>query len=90
MRLQETIHLVAGFEAKQSPALASGRVHAGFDAYRALAWRLPLGWPLLPTLYLPPVPWVGRRLYGRIAATRHRATCARPGGAATLPAGGML
>ena len=54
------------------------RLFAGFDTYRALAHVLPLGWIVLPLLYVPPVPWFGRRVYRRIADRRHTATCAVP------------
>ncbi|MEO8521399.1 MAG: DCC1-like thiol-disulfide oxidoreductase family protein [Acidobacteriota bacterium] len=57
---------------------ADGRVHAGFDTYRALSRILPLGWLVRPFLYLPPVPWAGRRLYRRIADRRHASACALP------------
>ena len=55
-----------------------GRVTRGFDAFRSIAWFLPLGWPLLPALYLPSVPMVGRRVYRAVAARRHRHTCIVP------------
>jgi predicted DCC family thiol-disulfide oxidoreductase YuxK len=55
-----------------------GRIYTGFDTYRALGWILPLGWTVLPLLYLPPVSWLGRRIYRAIAAGRHRTTCALP------------
>lgn len=57
---------------------ARGRVAKGFDAYRALARLLPLAWPLAPALYVPPVPAVGRAIYGWVAARRRRAACAMP------------
>ncbi len=57
---------------------ASGRIVTGFDAYRALAWVLPLGWIALPVLYLPGVRWAGRRLYAVIAARRNRSHCPLP------------
>jgi predicted DCC family thiol-disulfide oxidoreductase YuxK len=57
---------------------ASGRVVVGFDTYRALAWVLPLGWLLLPSLYLPGVRPIGRRVYRAIAARRFRAGCPVP------------
>jgi predicted DCC family thiol-disulfide oxidoreductase YuxK len=44
----------------------------GFDAFRALAWRLPATWLLAPLLYLPGIPWIGRRVYRWIAANRSR------------------
>jgi predicted DCC family thiol-disulfide oxidoreductase YuxK len=54
-----------------------GRATAGFDAYRSMAWILPLGWLALPVLYLPGVPRLGRRVYAFIAARRERA-CVLP------------
>jgi predicted DCC family thiol-disulfide oxidoreductase YuxK len=47
---------------------------SGFDAVRLVLLRLPL--TALPALlmWLPPLPWLGRRLYRRIAARRHCAT----------------
>jgi predicted DCC family thiol-disulfide oxidoreductase YuxK len=38
------------------------RPHVGFDTFRTLAWRLPVLWLLAPLLYLPGVPWLGRRI----------------------------
>ena len=45
-------------------------VHRGFAAFRWLAWRLPLCWPLAPFLYLPGMPWLGKRVYRWIARNR--------------------
>ena len=55
-----------------------GRVFAGFDTYRALAWILPPAWLLLPFLYLPGVRPIGRRLFRAIADHRHDTVCALP------------
>jgi hypothetical protein len=55
-----------------------GRIYDGFEGYRALAWAIPLWWPLLPFLYLPPVPLIGRGVYGRVAVGRHAAGCPLP------------
>jgi predicted DCC family thiol-disulfide oxidoreductase YuxK len=55
-----------------------GEVRRGFDAYRSLAWVLPPGWLMLPLLYIPGVPAVGRRVYGFVAARRGRTACALP------------
>ncbi len=52
----------------------TGRVFRGFDGYRALAWTLPAGWPLLPFAYLPGVAPVGSAVYRFVAAHRSR-TC---------------
>ena len=45
--------------------------YAGFRAFRWMAWRLPLTWPLAPFLYLPGVPWLGDRVYRWIAKNRY-------------------
>lgn len=45
---------------------------SGFDAFRKLAWHLPLLWPFIPILYIPGIPKVGRVIYARIAANRKR------------------
>lgn len=42
----------------------------GFEAYRALAWRIPFFWPIMPILYLPPVSAIGKRVYRRVADSR--------------------
>lgn len=63
--LLQAMHVVAG-----------GRVWSGFEACRAIAWRVPLLWPVAPLLHLWPVPAIGRRLYRRVAASR---TCQPPG-----------
>ena len=51
----------------------------GLAAYRRLAWRVPLLWPALPLLYLPPVEQVGQRVYRRIASGRACSTDTRIG-----------
>jgi predicted DCC family thiol-disulfide oxidoreductase YuxK len=51
-------------------AVSGDRCWTGFDAWRALAARVPFLWPLLSVLYLPGVAPAGRRLYARIAARR--------------------
>ncbi|HWP40554.1 MAG TPA: DCC1-like thiol-disulfide oxidoreductase family protein [Tepidisphaeraceae bacterium] len=56
---------------------SDGRTYRGYDAFRAIAWVLPLAWPILPLLYLPPIPQLGRRIYRRIADNRcTTASCA--------------
>jgi predicted DCC family thiol-disulfide oxidoreductase YuxK len=52
-----------------------GRVYKGFDAYRSLAWVLPATWVLVPILYLPPVRWLGWKVYRYVASHRHDAGC---------------
>jgi predicted DCC family thiol-disulfide oxidoreductase YuxK len=48
------------------------QVYHGFGAFRWLAWRLPLFWPLAPFLYLPGIPALGQWLYLWIARNRFR------------------
>jgi predicted DCC family thiol-disulfide oxidoreductase YuxK len=55
-----------------------GHVTQGFDAYRSIAWFLPLAWPLLPALYFPGVLRIGRHVYRAVAARRRRQTCVVP------------
>lgn len=43
---------------------------AGFRAFRWLAWRLPLAWPLAPLLYLPGAAWLGGKVYRWVARNR--------------------
>jgi predicted DCC family thiol-disulfide oxidoreductase YuxK len=55
-----------------------GQIRTGFYAYRALAWVLPLGWLVLPILYLPGAAWAGSHVYSMVASRRHRGACAMP------------
>jgi predicted DCC family thiol-disulfide oxidoreductase YuxK len=48
------------------------RLHKGFDAFRWLAWRLPLLWLVAPLLYVPGIPALGQRLYLWVARNRFR------------------
>lgn len=57
---------------------ADGRVYTGFHGYRAMAWHLPLGWLLIPLLFVPGVPAVGERVYALVARRRHAAGCPLP------------
>jgi predicted DCC family thiol-disulfide oxidoreductase YuxK len=57
---------------------ADGAVRTGFEAYRAISWSIPLLWPAAPLLYVPPVPFFGRRVYARVARSRHDAGCPVP------------
>ncbi|MCI0585531.1 MAG: HTTM domain-containing protein [Planctomycetes bacterium] len=45
-----------------------GRARTGFEAFRALAMRLPLLFPLAPLLVLPSIPRLGRRLVHKLGA----------------------
>jgi len=57
-----------------------GQTYAGFDAYRSLAWVIPLLWLVLPLLYLPPVKWLGSKIYRRVADNRCTTACRLPQG----------
>lgn len=48
----------------------------GFSAYRVLATRIPVLWPILPLLYVWPIPRIGRQIYRRVADSR---TCSIAG-----------
>ena len=52
--------------------LPDGTTFTGFDAFRELAWHLPVFWPLAPFLYFPGVPTIGRMIYAKVAASRDR------------------
>lgn len=64
-------------------------VHVGFGAFRWIAWWLPLTAPLAPLLYLPGVPWLGRRVYRWVARNRFGLVPCR-GGACQVPVGKSL
>lgn len=52
--------------------VGSSDEHYGYDGWRRLAWALPVVWPVLPLLYLPPVPFIGRRVADWMARKRTR------------------
>lgn len=56
----------------------NGRVRFGFEAYRQMAWVLPLGWLTLPIFYFPGASIVGKRIYRSVADNRHNGGCALP------------
>jgi len=45
-------------------------VAKGYAAYQQIAWRVPLLWPSLLLVYLPPVAAIGRGIYRRVADSR--------------------
>jgi predicted DCC family thiol-disulfide oxidoreductase YuxK len=55
-----------------------GQRYGGFYGYRALAHVLPIGWLVLPILYLPGIPGIGSRIYRSVAASRHQGSCPLP------------
>lgn len=50
-----------------------GTIRSGFDAVRGVVSVLPGGWFIAPYLALPGIPFIGGRIYRRVAARR---TCA--------------
>jgi predicted DCC family thiol-disulfide oxidoreductase YuxK len=56
-------------------AVDQHRVYRGFDAFRRALHETPaLAW-LLPFLYVPGIPQLGRLVYGMIARNRHSLGC---------------
>ncbi len=62
-RLLEEMHLLTP---------GGRRLYHGFAAFRWIAWRLPVFWPLAPFLYLPGVPNWGQRFYLWVRPDRFR------------------
>jgi predicted DCC family thiol-disulfide oxidoreductase YuxK len=55
-----------------------GKVLVGYDAYRAMAARLPVVFWFAPEMALPGVSHVGRRIYRYVADHRASTSCAAP------------
>jgi predicted DCC family thiol-disulfide oxidoreductase YuxK len=74
-RLLQEMHLVTPNRKK---------VYAGYRAFRWMAGRIPLLWPIWPLLFLPGIPWIGQRVYRWVAKNRynlvscHDGECAVP------------
>jgi predicted DCC family thiol-disulfide oxidoreductase YuxK len=49
----------------------AGNWYGGFYAFRFLAKHLPLCWPILPLLYLPPISFFGSKAYSQVADRRY-------------------
>jgi predicted DCC family thiol-disulfide oxidoreductase YuxK len=56
-------------------AVTKGGLYRGFDAFRRAGWALPIVAWLMPLLYVPGVPQVGRWLYGIVARNRKSLGC---------------
>ncbi len=69
-RLLEEMHLVTPDRR---------RVYAGYQAFRWIAWRLPLTVLLAPLLYLPGMLRLGERLYRWVARNRYQLVPCRDG-----------
>jgi predicted DCC family thiol-disulfide oxidoreductase YuxK len=62
-RLMEEMHVVTPDRRRAYP---------GFEAFRWMAWRLPLLLPFAPFLYLPGVPAIGTAVYRWVARNRFK------------------
>ena len=51
-------------------AIQGDAVWKGYDAYRAIAARVPLLWPVWPLLWIWPVTFFGRHIYRHVADGR--------------------
>ncbi len=51
-------------------AVVQKQTWAGFAAYRVLAARMPIFWPILPLLSVWPIPKLGNQIYRRVADSR--------------------
>lgn len=51
-------------------AIEGEKIWKGYDAYRAIAARVPLLWPVWPFLWIWPVTSLGRRVYRHVADSR--------------------
>jgi predicted DCC family thiol-disulfide oxidoreductase YuxK len=75
MQEPETKRIFPDFDAKRGErellVRSRGEWLGGFEAFRRIAWVLPMAWPMLPFLYLPKISGPGNRLYQRIAQRRY-------------------
>ena len=49
-----------------------GRIYAGTDAFRQIFLRMPLMFLVGLLMFIPPLPWILRRLYPILARNRYR------------------
>ncbi|PIR54361.1 hypothetical protein COU75_01290 [Candidatus Peregrinibacteria bacterium CG10_big_fil_rev_8_21_14_0_10_42_8] len=52
--------------------LPDGTYYKGFFAFRKIAWHLPITRFFTPLFYIPGMPFVGKRIYARIAERRKK------------------
>src|SRR5262249_43438856 len=79
-RMLEEVHLMTP---------DGGRVYHGFEAFRWIAWEVPLLWVLVPFLYLPGMGSLGQKFYLWVARNRFRLIPCH-GGVCALPAAEKL
>jgi predicted DCC family thiol-disulfide oxidoreductase YuxK len=64
------------------------RSYVGFEAFRWLAWRMPLTWVIAPLLYLPGARWLGNKVYLWVARNRYNLIPCKDGVCTLPPRGG--
>jgi len=55
---------------KDMHVVVDKKIVKGFRAYQRIAWRIPILWPLIPLLFLWPMPVIGEKIYRHVADTR--------------------
>ncbi len=55
---------------KDMHAMVGRKTWKGYQAYRVIATRVPILWPVLPFLYVWPVTLIGSRIYRHVADSR--------------------
>jgi len=68
---EHKLELIPDALEREMAVRANGKVYAGFEAYRVIAWALPLFWPFAPVLSLPGSSKLGKRVYSYIAGNRY-------------------
>ncbi|QDV72194.1 DCC1-like thiol-disulfide oxidoreductase family protein [Botrimarina mediterranea] len=57
-------------ESSRDGGVDGWRTAKGYSAYQQIAWRVPVLWPSLLVIYLPPVVAIGWKVYRRVADSR--------------------
>ena len=50
--------------------LDEGKFYAGFFGFRQITWKVSAFWILVPFLYIPGIPFIGKRVYSWISRNR--------------------
>ncbi len=58
----------------EASAKSGQSIRTGYDAFRFMAWHLPLLWIAAPFLYLPGITHLGRQIYAWTAKNRTKCT----------------
>ncbi|HMQ10327.1 MAG TPA: DUF393 domain-containing protein [Oligoflexia bacterium] len=60
------------FEESLHVIFPNGKIYTGFDAFRAVFFKSPWMFFLALLLSIPPLPWLGRKLYPYVAKNRYK------------------